>query len=80
MAPSANIGERISIFEAVHGTAPDIAGKKMANPTALLMSGLMMLRTLNICDKADAIQRGLEAALASGDRTRGGYIYIYIYK
>ncbi|KAI9332478.1 hypothetical protein DFJ73DRAFT_62034, partial [Zopfochytrium polystomum] len=70
MAPSANLGERISIFEAVHGTAPDIAGKKMANPTALLMSGLMMLRQYGLGEKADAIQRGLEAALASGDRTR----------
>ncbi|KAJ3327963.1 hypothetical protein HDU76_010824 [Blyttiomyces sp. JEL0837] len=70
MAPSANLGDRINIFEAVHGTAPDIAGKKMANPTALLMSGLMMLRQLNMSDRADAIQRGLEAALASGDRTR----------
>ncbi|KAJ1547505.1 hypothetical protein HK405_005673 [Cladochytrium tenue] len=70
MAPSANLGERISIYEAVHGTAPDIAGKKMANPTALLMSGLMMLRQLGLTDKADAVHRGLEAALASGDRTR----------
>ncbi|MGL5888674.1 MAG: isocitrate/isopropylmalate family dehydrogenase, partial [Bacteroidia bacterium] len=45
-APSANIGDNISIFEAVHGTAPDIAGQQKANPTALLMSGIMMLRHL----------------------------------
>ncbi len=42
-APSANIGDHISIFEAVHGTAPDIAGKNIANPTALLLSGIAML-------------------------------------
>ena len=43
-APSANIGDNISIFEAVHGTAPDIAGKNIANPTSLLLSGIMMLK------------------------------------
>jgi isocitrate dehydrogenase len=45
-APSANIGDNISIFEAVHGTAPDIAGRGIANPTALLLSGILMLRYL----------------------------------
>ena len=63
MAPSANIGDQISIFEAVHGTAPDIAGKNIGNPTALLLSGLMMLRHLGLNDKAELIQTGLEAAL-----------------
>src|SRR5262249_47559831 len=43
-APSANIGKHISIFEAVHGTAPDIAGMGKANPTSLILSGLMLLR------------------------------------
>ena len=43
VVPSANIGENVAIFEAVHGTAPDIAGKGIANPTALLMSAIMML-------------------------------------
>ena len=47
-APSANIGDHISIFEAVHGTAPDIAGKNIANPTALLLSGIAMLRHLGL--------------------------------
>lgn len=70
MAPSANIGENISIFEAVHGTAPDMVGKNMANPTALLMSGVMMLRHLGLSDRADHIQHGMESALASGDRTQ----------
>jgi isocitrate dehydrogenase len=64
MAPSANIGERISIFEAVHGTAPDIAGKGLANPTALLLSGLMMLRYLGLADRAQMIEHGLKSALA----------------
>jgi isocitrate dehydrogenase (NAD+) len=41
--PSGNIGDKAAIFEAVHGTAPDIAGKGLANPTALLMSSIMML-------------------------------------
>lgn len=63
MAPSANIGDRISIFEAVHGTAPDIVGKGLANPTALLMSGLMMLRYIGLSYHADIIQHGLQAAL-----------------
>ncbi|KAJ3102664.1 hypothetical protein HDU97_000361 [Phlyctochytrium planicorne] len=69
MAPSANLGDRINIFEAVHGTAPDIAGKNKANPTALLISGLMMLRQINMADRADAIQKALEITLAEGDRT-----------
>ncbi|KAJ3192075.1 hypothetical protein HK101_007093 [Irineochytrium annulatum] len=69
MAPSANLGDRINIFEAVHGTAPDIAGKNMANPTALLMSGLMMLRQLGMGDREDAIQKALEVTLGNGERT-----------
>ena len=47
-APSANIGDQMMIFEAVHGTAPDIAGKNLANPTSLLLSGTVMLRQLNL--------------------------------
>jgi isocitrate dehydrogenase len=63
MAPSANICDRISIFEAVHGTAPDIVGKGVANPNALLMSGLMMLRYVGLPEHADWIQSGLRSAL-----------------
>ncbi|KAI8812209.1 hypothetical protein BJ742DRAFT_793370 [Cladochytrium replicatum] len=70
LAPSANIGERISIFEAVHGTAPDIAGKNMANPTALLLSGLMMLRHLGFQNKADYVHSALRTTLEKGYRTR----------
>jgi isocitrate dehydrogenase len=51
-APSANIGDNISIFEAVHGTAPDIAGRGIANPTALLLSGILMLRYLGFTTAA----------------------------
>lgn len=68
-APSANIGEHISIFEAVHGTAPDIAGWGVANPTALLLSGLMMLRHVGLMRQAAVIENALLAALESGART-----------
>ncbi|MCA0427321.1 MAG: isocitrate dehydrogenase [Bacteroidetes bacterium] len=68
-APSANIGEHISIFEAVHGTAPDITGKNIANPTALLLSGLMMLRYLGFMDHANTIENALLFTLESGSHT-----------
>lgn len=56
LAPGANIGEKCAVFEAVHGSAPDIAGKGIANPTALLMSAVMMLRHLGEYEMADRIQ------------------------
>ncbi len=68
-APSANIGNHMSIFEAVHGTAPDIAGRGIANPTALILSGLMMLRHLGMLAQAAAIENALLAALEDGVRT-----------
>jgi len=68
-APSANIGNHISIFEAVHGTAPDIAGKGVANPTSLVLSGIMMLRHVGLCRQASAIENALLATLESGIRT-----------
>jgi isocitrate dehydrogenase len=68
-APSANIGDSVAIFEAVHGTAPDIAGKGIGNPTSLLMSGLMMLRHLGLHGKAALIENALLATLESGVRT-----------
>ena len=70
LAPSANIGHNISIFEAVHGTAPDIAGKDIANPTALLLSGCAMLRHLNLDNQARLIEQGLLRTLDLGFRTR----------
>lgn len=68
-APSANIGDHISIFEAVHGTAPDIAGKNIANPTALLLSGIGMLRHLGLMQSAGTIENALLYTLESGKHT-----------
>ncbi|MCB0518048.1 MAG: isocitrate dehydrogenase [Lewinellaceae bacterium] len=68
-APSANIGDNISIFEAVHGTAPDIAGQNKANPTALLLSGIMMLRHLGLTGSAAKIENALLYTLEQGVRT-----------
>ncbi len=68
-APSANIGDHICIFEAVHGTAPDIAGKNIANPTALLLSGFGMLRHLGLMQKAAMIENALLYTLESGVHT-----------
>ncbi len=68
-APSANIGDHISIFEAVHGTAPDITGKNIANPTALLLSGFGMLRHLGLMEKSSMIENALLYTLESGQHT-----------
>src|SRR6478609_2466861 len=68
-APSANIGDHISIFEAVHGTAPDIAGKNIANPTALLLSGFGMLRHLGMMESAAIIENALLYTLEQGVHT-----------
>jgi len=66
MAPGANIGEQGAVFEAVHGSAPDIAGQGIANPTAILMSGIMMLRHLGEHDAADRTQRAMLDVFAEG--------------
>jgi isocitrate dehydrogenase len=68
-APSANIGDHISIFEAVHGTAPDIAGKNIANPTAILLSGLSMLRHVGLTGNAAVIENALLYTLETGVHT-----------
>jgi isocitrate dehydrogenase len=68
-APSANIGDHICIFEAVHGTAPDITGKNIANPTALLLSGLAMLRHLGLMENAAIIENALLYTPEQGYRT-----------
>jgi len=68
-APSANIGDHIAIFEAVHGTAPDIAGKNIANPTALLLSGIAMLRHLGLMENAAVIENALLYTLEQGVHT-----------
>jgi isocitrate dehydrogenase len=68
-APSANIGDHICIFEAVHGTAPDITGKNIANPTALLLSGIGMLRHLGMLESAANIENALLFTLENGIHT-----------
>jgi isocitrate dehydrogenase (NAD+) len=69
LVPGANLGKEVAIFEAVHGTAPDIAGTGKANPTALLMSAVLMLRYLELGEMANAIERALFATFAAGIRT-----------
>jgi len=65
VVPAANLGEGgVGVFEAVHGTAPDIAGQNKANPTALLLSAVLMLHHLNEDDKAERIKAALWTALA----------------
>ena len=59
VVPSGNLGEKAALFEAVHGTAPDIAGKNQANPTALLLSGIMMLRHIQEIDAANKVESAL---------------------
>src|SRR5215217_780926 len=68
-APSANLGDHISIFEAVHGTAPDIAGKNIANPTALLLSGIALLRHVGLMESAATIENALLYTLEQGVHT-----------
>src|SRR5439155_949563 len=58
--PSANLGEHCAVFEAVHGSAPDIAGKNLANPTALLRSALLMVRHLGEHDASTQLRNALE--------------------
>ncbi len=65
-APGSNIGERYAVFEAVHGSAPDIAGRGIANPTALLFSALLMLRHLGENTTANRIGRAVYKVLAAG--------------
>jgi isocitrate dehydrogenase len=65
-APSANIGHEIAIFEAVHGSAPKYAGKNVINPTAVILSAVMMLRYLELFDQADAVEHAIGVTLESG--------------
>lgn len=70
LAPSGNIGQEYAVFEAVHGSAPDIAGQNVANPTALILSGVLMLRHLGEQEAADRVQQAVEQTIADGIRTR----------
>jgi len=69
VVPSANIGDECAMFEAVHGTAPDIAGKGFANPTALLMSSILMLDHLGERTAAERIQNALESVYREAKHT-----------
>jgi isocitrate dehydrogenase (NAD+) len=66
LTQSANIGEHAAVFEAVHGSAPDIAGKNLANPTALLLSSVMMLRHMQMHELADRLQKAIFNVLKEG--------------
>ncbi|MFN8604232.1 MAG: isocitrate/isopropylmalate family dehydrogenase, partial [Candidatus Binatia bacterium] len=77
VVPGANMGDHMAVFEAVHGSAPDIAGKNLANPLALLMSAVMMLNFIAVdrgdagChDVADRIKHAYDRAIADGQKTR----------
>jgi isocitrate dehydrogenase (NAD+) len=67
LAPSANVGQGVAVFEAVHGSAPDIAGKGIANPTALILSAVLMLRYLNEKEAADRIEAAVRSVFARGE-------------
>ncbi len=66
VAPGANLGDDVAIFEAVHGTAPDIAGKDLANPTSIILAGSMLLRHLGESAAASRIERAVGDVLAEG--------------
>ena len=71
VVPGANIGDRYAVFEAVHGSAPDIAGRGIANPTALIQSGVLLLKHIGERAAADLVERALFDVLAEG-RVRTG--------
>jgi isocitrate dehydrogenase (NAD+) len=66
LAPGANIGYNAAIFEAVHGSAPDITGKNIANPCAIILAGVMLLRHLNEGAAADRVERAVEDVVGEG--------------
>ena len=67
LAPGANIGTEAAIFEAVHGTAPDIAGQGKANPCALLLAAAQMLDHLGLPDRATQLRQAIVATLEAKD-------------
>jgi isocitrate dehydrogenase len=80
LAAGANIGDRAAMFEATHGTAPKYMGKNMANPGAVLLSGVLMLEHLGWDEAAKLVTRGLEATFAESEETArrgpGGKLYV----
>jgi isocitrate dehydrogenase (NAD+) len=69
LAPGANIGEKCAVFEAVHGSAPDIAGKGIANPTALMMSAVMLLNHVGELEAAERLRNAIESVYQEGKHT-----------
>ena len=69
LTPGANIGDDRGIFEAVHGSAPDIAGKNIANPTALMLASAMMLDYLGMNDAAERLRTAIRRVIGAGDVT-----------
>src|SRR5207302_1037655 len=80
LAAGANIGDRAAMFEATHGTAPKYTGKNMANPGAVLLSGVMMLEHMGWDEAAKLVYDGVEATFAESDETakrgKGGKLYV----
>jgi isocitrate dehydrogenase (NAD+) len=71
VVPGANLGDEYAVYEAVHGSAPDIAGKDQANPLAVIFSSLLMLRRLGMVETADRIERAVHCVMSEGQvRTR----------
>lgn len=68
LAPGANIGKEAAIFEAVHGSAPDIAGRKIANPCALLLASAQMLTHLGMADRSERLRKAIADTIQAGDR------------
>ena len=67
LAPGGNIGKDVAIFEAVHGSAPDIVGRNIANPSALLLAAIMMLQHLELHEQAERVRAALEATVRAGE-------------
>ncbi len=80
LAAGANIGDRAAMFEATHGTAPKYTGKNMANPGAVLLSGVMMLEHMGWNEAADAINRAVDATFSESEETAnrgaGGKLHV----
>jgi isocitrate dehydrogenase (NAD+) len=66
VVPGANVGDKVAVFEAVHGTAPDIAGQGVANPLAVLLSGVLMMRHMGEHKVADKVERAIHDVLSEG--------------
>jgi isocitrate dehydrogenase (NAD+) len=66
VAPSANIGDKAAVFEAIHGSAPSYAGQNVANPVAMLLSGVMLLRHIGEMEAAEAVDRAVATVIAEG--------------